>query len=199
MPVREHERPVVDLRAGGGVDNPPCPACGDPLFGWALLRSGEIPVRRCETCGLGVAGTAATREEALAALERIETDAALVPDRASLQAWIGQSGWAALEPGRRFLFTPEAVRRLDDRGTRSRPAVAAMWQTFINSFTFGHNVALGRLGRAQAAAAEEGWQRSLDAVISVLAAPLVMLVAAPLEWAAALAGRGGLLELEPRG
>jgi hypothetical protein len=198
MAVREHDPPVVDLRAASGVDNPPCPACGDPLFGWALVRPGQVPVRRCETCGLGVAGDAAGRDEALAALSRLERgEAATVPNRASLQSWIGQSGWSALESPRRFLFTPEAVRRLDRGATRSRPAVMAMWQTLLNAFTFGHNIALGRFGRAAATEAAKPWQRSLDLSISVLAAPLLILVAAPLELGAAAIGRGGLLELSP--
>lgn len=197
MAVREHQRPVVDLRAGGGAENPPCPACGDPLFGWALLRPADLAVRRCETCGLGVAGAAASREHALEALEALRADpAAPVPNRSSLQAWIGQSGWAALEPQRRFLFTPDAVRLLGG-AARTRAGVAAMWQTLLNSFTFGHNVALGRFGRASPTLAAEHWQRALDLSISLLAAPLVLLVAAPLELGATLAGRGGLLELRP--
>jgi hypothetical protein len=196
MAVREDQRPVVDLRTATGAENPPCPACGDPLFGWALLRPGEVPVRRCETCGLGLLGAAAEREEALAALARFRAERhGSAPNRASTQAWIGQSGWSALEQQRRFLLTPEAVWRLDGGPVRSRAAVAAMWQTLLNSFTFGHNVALGRLGRATATEAAKGWQRGLDLSISLLAAPLLIVIAAPLELGSALAGRGGSLEL----
>ena len=32
--------PVVPLEAGAGPDNPPCPACGEPLFGWIDARPG---------------------------------------------------------------------------------------------------------------------------------------------------------------
>src|SRR5947208_3478085 len=132
MAVREHQPRVVDLRSATGAENPPCPACGDPLFGWALLRPGEIPVRRCETCGLGLLGAAAEREEALAALARMRADGnGTAPNRASIQAWIGQSGWSALERERRLLLTPEAVRHLDGGPVRSRAAVTAMWQTLL--------------------------------------------------------------------
>ena len=49
------QTPVVPLEAGAGPDNPPCPACGEPLFGWIDLRAGLAgPVSRCESCGLGV-------------------------------------------------------------------------------------------------------------------------------------------------
>src|SRR5690349_19529689 len=102
MGVREQNPPVVDLRAAAGSENPPCPACGDPLFGWTLLRPGRTPVRRCETCGLGVVGGEADRAEALAALTGDRRGQTMrTPNRASLQASLGQSGWAALEPGRR--------------------------------------------------------------------------------------------------
>ena len=50
-------RPVVPLEAGASPENPPCPACGEPLFGWIDQRPGLAgPVSRCESCGLGVVG-----------------------------------------------------------------------------------------------------------------------------------------------
>src|SRR5436853_2830856 len=70
--TRAGERtPVVPLEAGAGPDNPPCPACGEPLFGW-LAEEDRLgaPVRRCESCGLGIVGESAGTEEALAALDR---------------------------------------------------------------------------------------------------------------------------------
>jgi hypothetical protein len=70
-----------------------------------------------------------------------------------------------------------------------------MWQTLLNAFTFGHNLARGALGGSAATRAEAPWQRALDVFISVVLALPVMLVAAPLELAAALAGRGGVLDL----
>ncbi len=70
-----------------------------------------------------------------------------------------------------------------------------MWQTLLNSFTFGHNVALGRLGRATATPAEKPWQRRLDLGISLLATPLALPAALIAELVAAAAGRGGRLTI----
>ena len=68
-----------------------------------------------------------------------------------------------------------------------------MWQTLLNSFTFGHNVALGRLGSATPTEAEEHWQRRLDLGISLLATPLALPIASLAELLAAAVGRGGRL------
>jgi hypothetical protein len=73
-----------------------------------------------------------------------------------------------------------------------------MWGTMLNSFTWGRNVALGAIGRAAPAPAAKRWQRAMDATISVLATPLVLVAALLAETAGALAGRGGLLELTLR-
>jgi hypothetical protein len=199
-------QPTVPLEAGIGPENPPCPACGEPLFGWVTV--GGAPVRRCESCGLGVVGEPGDEVEALGELERsrVRDRGGLryrIANRASLQAWIGGRGWAPIEAETRYLFTPESVRRLiaardqEIGRVRWRPAagVAAMWGTLLNSFTWGRNVALGALGRARSAPAGHPWQRGLDAFISVAAALPVLLVAALLETGAALAGRGGMLEL----
>jgi hypothetical protein len=182
--------PEVPLRAGIGPENPPCPVCGAPLFGWAVESATGAPVRRCEVCGLGVVGQPGDRDEVRAALER-ELSTGAVPNRAGLSAWLGESGWAAISPRRRYLFTPAAAARLGTRPSRPRAAPALMWQTILNSFTFGHDVALGRLGRADAVPAPRPWQRRLDAVVTILASPLVALVALALEGIATLAGRGG--------
>ena len=57
MDQAESPHAVVPLEAGAGPDNPPCPACGEPLFGWIAQKRGLAgPVRRCESCGLGVVG-----------------------------------------------------------------------------------------------------------------------------------------------
>jgi hypothetical protein len=188
------KRPSVPLEAGIGPDNPPCPACGEPLFGWAMVRPAGLPVRRCERCGLAVKGGPTERSEAAAAATAAAAGGES-PNRASLQAWIGGSGWSALEPERRFLFTPESLRLLGHAGARPRPAIAAMWQTLLNSFTFGHDVALGRLGRAIATPAREPWQRRLDLAISLLATPLALPIALLAELIAAAAGRGGRLKI----
>jgi hypothetical protein len=202
-------RPTVPLEAGIGPENPPCPACGEPLFGW--VTAGSEPVRRCEACGLGVIGEVGDAAEALRALERRRmagsaTPRYLIDNRSSVQASLGEKGWVAIEPGACYLFTPEAVRRLvSDRGQvvagvhwRPGPSVVRMWGTMLNSFTWGRNVALGAIGRAQPAPAAKRWQRAMDTTISILATPLVLVAALLSETAAGLVGRGGVLELTLR-
>jgi len=197
--------PVVPLEAGAGPENPPCPACGEPLFGWIDQRPGLIgPVSRCESCGLGVAGGPGGPEEALRALDRLSADgAATIANRGGFSAWIGGAGWAGLERDSRYLFTVEAVRRLVARrdqvvkSARWSPGagIATMWQTILNGFTFGRNVALGALGRSAAVPAEQPWQRRLDALITVIVAIPALVVAIPLELIAAAARRGGAISL----
>jgi len=204
--TRAGERtPVVPLEAGAGPDNPPCPACGEPLFGWLDARPGlHGPVRRCESCGLGVVGIADGSADALVALDRLtRDDATRILNRAGFAAWIGSAGWAGLEPESSYLFTPEAVRRLvanrDQVVTSTRwipgAGIASMWQTLLNGLTFGRNVALGALGRAAAVPARRPWQRRMDALISVLAAIPAILVAVPLELIAAVFRRGAVIKL----
>lgn len=197
--------PVVPLEAGAGPDNPPCPACGEPLFGWIDARPGLAgPVRRCESCGLGVVGEPVSDGEALRELNRLGTEGALrIANRDGFSAWFGGAGWAGLERGARCLFTVEAVRRLvagrDQvvRSARWAPGlgIATMWQTILNGFTFGRNVALGALGRSTAVPAAQPWQRRLDALIVVVVAIPALLVAAPLELIAAALRRGGAVSL----
>ena len=210
MPAEAARPPEVPLEAGIGPANPPCPACGEPLFGWATAPDGAA-VRRCEACGLGVVAGPGDEAEALRALDRlrIEADGQLgfrIANRAGLAAWIGGKGWAPIESERGYLFTPEAVRRLvaarDQElvrtDWRAGAGILAMWGTLLNSFTFGRNIALGAFGRAAPASAQRAWQRTLDVLISVLATPVVLLAAALLETGAGLAGRGGILELTLR-
>ena len=171
---RTKRTPVVPLEAGAGPDNPPCPACGEPLFGWIDRRPGLAgPVSRCESCGLGVVGADASTEEALHELDRCgDGSGRTIVNRAGFAAWIGGAGWAGLEPGARYLFTPESVRRLVANrdqivaSTRWSPAkgVATMWQTILNSATFGHNGSwsANRSGRPKAA-----WQRRIDWLVVV--------------------------------
>jgi hypothetical protein len=197
--------PVVPLEAGAGPENPPCPACGEPLFGWMDLPpclSGTV--RRCESCGLGVIGDPGSAREALRELDRLGAGSgAPIANGGGFSAWLGRAGWAGLERGGRYLFTVEAVRRLVARrdqvvvSARWAPiaAIATMWQTVLNSFTFGHNVALGALGRRVAAPAERPWQRWLDALIDVAVAIPALAIAVPLEAIAAVLGRGGALSL----
>ncbi|HTR73820.1 MAG TPA: hypothetical protein VMH33_01000 [Solirubrobacterales bacterium] len=197
--------PVVPLEAGAGPDNPPCPACGEPLFGWLAEQERlGASVRRCESCGLGVVGTSAGTEEATAALDALgDQDHARIVDRASFACSLGGAGWAGLEPGAHYLFTVEAARRLvanRDQVVRRRrwapgPSLALTWQTLINSVTFGHNVALAALGRGQAAPAEEGWQRFIDAVASIALAIPAAVFALAIELPAALFRRGAVVNL----
>lgn len=199
--MHEQQRtPVVPLEAGAGPENPPCPACGEPLFGWIDARPGlDGPVRRCESCGLAVVGWPEGPEAALAALDECRVgERYVLAGREGLSAWLGGAGWAGLQAGTRYAFTVEAARRLlalrDQvvRSPRWSPGrgVGLMWQTLLNGFTFGRNVALGALGRSAAVPAHAGWQRSLDALISVFAAIPALLVAVPLELVAAALRRG---------
>ena len=205
MGKAQQQTPVVPLEAGAGPDNPPCPACGEPLFGWIDARPGLAgPVSRCESCGLGVVGGPGSAEEALHELDRFRVDLTLtIANRGGFSAWIGGAGWAGLERGSRYLFTVEAVRRLVARrdqvvrSARWSPGVgvATMWQTILNGFTFGRNVALGALGRSAAVPAEQPWQRRLDGLITVVVAIPALLVAVPLELIAAALRRGGATTL----
>ncbi len=196
---------MVPLEAGAGPENPPCPACGEPLFGWIDMRPGLAgPVSRCESCGLGVVGAPASVEEALAGLDADrdgdrDGETIALANRAGFAAWIGGAGWAGLEPSSRFLYTEEAARRLvanrDQVVSSSRWApgwgVVTMWQTILNGFTFGRNIALAALGHGEAAPAEKPWQRRLDGVISVIAAIPAMIFAVPIELVSAVVFRRG--------
>jgi hypothetical protein len=205
VPEQRRRTPVVPLEAGAGPENPPCPACGEPLFGWIDSRPGlGGPVARCESCGLGVVGGGGDVAEALAALDRLGgADGVRITDRAGFAAWIGGAGWAGLEPDSRYLFTAEAVRRLvgnrDQVVTSARwsPgwAIATMWQTVLNGFTFGRNVALAALRHGTAAPAARPWQRRLDAMICVVVALPALLAAVPLELVAAATRRGSAISL----
>ena len=198
--------PVVPLEAGAGPDNPPCPACGEPLFGWIDSRPGLAgPVRRCESCGLGVTGDPGEIAEVLRELDRAgSAEQVRITNRGGFSAWMGGAGWAGLERGASYLFTVEAVRRLvanrDQvvKQTRWAPGagIAEMWQTILNGFTFGRNVALGALGRRAAVPAGQPWQRRLDALISVIVALPVLLFAVPLELIAAASRRPGAVTIK---
>ena len=69
-----------------------------------------------------------------------------------------------------------------------------MWQTLLNGLTFHPNFArevrAGRLRRRRRAA---GSRFAVDCVVTVLAAPLVLLASVPLELVSAMLGRGGEL------
>jgi hypothetical protein len=201
----ESPRHVVPLEAGAGPENPPCPACGEPLFGWIARKAGLAgPVRRCESCGLGVVGEPAGPEAALRELDALrEGETIRIDDRAGFACSLGGAGWAGLQPQASHLFTAESVRRLVARrdqvvsSRRWRPAasLAATWQTLLNSVTFGHNVARGALRGTPAMPAPEPWQRRIDALASLVLAIPALLVALPVELAGGLLGRGSVYEL----
>ena len=195
----------MPLEAGAGPDNPPCPACGEPLFGWIGRRPGLAgAVRRCESCGLGVVGDAEGVGEALAALDSLRRDEEIIiADRSAVSASLGGAGWAGLEPGARYLFTVESVRRLvanRDQVVAARRwlagrGIALMWQSLLNGLTFGRNVALGALRRGEAVPATRPWQRWLDAAITILAGLPTLFIAVPIELAAAATRRGSAVAL----
>jgi hypothetical protein len=203
MSQAESPHAVVPLEAGAGPENPPCPACGEPLFGWIGQKPGLAgPVRRCESCGLGVIGEPGDAEEALRELDARRDDGSIrIENRASFACSLGNAGWSGLHPQARHLFTLEAVRRLVARrdqvvkSRRWRPlaSLAATWQTLLNSVTFGHNVALGALRDAPTRPAAKPWQRRIDGLASIVLALPALLVALPLELAGGLSGRGSVI------
>ena len=199
----ESPQAVVPLEAGAGPENPPCPACGEPLFGWIAAKPGLAgPVRRCESCGLGVVGEAGGPEEALRALDALRDGTAIrIHNRAGFACSLGGAGWAGLQPQARHLFTLESIRRLvarrdqvvESRRWQPLPGLAATWQTLLNSVTFGHNAALGALRGMPAMPAPRAWQRRIDALASVVLAIPALLIAIPVELAGGLSGRGAVL------
>jgi len=197
--------PVVSLEAGAGPDNPPCPACGEPLFGWLATQPGLAgPVSRCESCGLGVVGVPGSPEEALRELGTLgDGSGPRIANRDSYACALGSAGWSGLVPGARYLFTVEAARRLaarrDQVVKKSRwvpgLSLAATWQTLLNSLTFGHNVAIGASGRGRATPAPRGWQRRIDYLISVVLAIPMLILAIPIEIAGGIFHRGAVVQL----
>ena len=198
--------PHVPLEAGAGPDNPPCPVCGEPLFPWVPLPLGTGMTHRCEACGLGALSRTGTTEDALADLDRSGSDGLEVvfENRDSLQAWLGGGAWSGLGTDRAYRFTPDSIRRLIANrdqvvaGMKWLPvaSIAGMWQSGVNLFTFGHNVATGALGRAIAVRAARPWQRGLDLFISVALAIPIAIIAVPLELLGALLRRGGTYRAE---
>jgi hypothetical protein len=191
---------VVPLEAGAGPDNPPCPACGEPLFGWIDQRPGLAgPVSRCESCGLGVVGEPGSAERALRELDRRGGgEGVRIANRAGFSAWIGGAGWAGLTEGTHYLFTVEAVRRLvanRDQVVKSArwspgTGIATMWQTLLNSATFGHNIVVGT-----STMAGQAWQRRIDwLVVAFLAIP-AFFISLPLEFTGAAFRRGSVLSI----
>lgn len=209
-------------------DLSPCPLCGEPLYPWVGLPARGIEasvgepltdaeaeriIVRCENCTVAVERG---REVDLA----VEWEAICrhgdhggreieLPDRASWQASIGVGGWAAIDlyPGH-LIHTQRSVRLLAERNgeeieTVGWPPVGAnqawMWQTLLNGLTFHPNFAREvRAGRLRAANARSKPRFIVDAVVTVLGAPLVALASFPLEAVAVLFNRGGRIVARAR-
>jgi hypothetical protein len=187
-----------------------CPACGEPLYGWLELDTpaGPALLERCENCRLGVAAGLAAEDvsrELLAEARRLP-DGRLeleVANRNSIAARLGERHWAALEPGRGLYPTPEALRLLTEkagleiarlRSPSRRRALLWMWQTIVNAFTFNPNFALkARKGELHPRGLVERLKYGTDLLVTLLATPLVVLVAIPMELIADRAGSGGVL------
>ena len=188
-----------------------CPACGQPLYGWLELDTpaGPALLERCENCRLGLAAGLHAEDVA----NELLSEARNLPDgqlelrianRDSWQARLGGINWAALEPGRGLYPTPTALELLGERTGLSLARVEFprwgtgqlwMWQTAVNAFTLNHNFAMRVRARElrPSGGLAARLKYALDAVVTVLATPLVLVVAIPLELIAALAGRGGVL------
>jgi hypothetical protein len=189
-----------------------CPLCGQPLYGWVALADERI-LDRCESCG--VAAERARPIDLAAEWEAVSGASAngigriAIPDRASLQAAIGGEGWAAIDryPGSLLLTKPSLEllahhngHRIESASWRSwGPNQPWMWQTLLNGLTFHPNFAREvRGGRLRAANARSRFAFAIDAVVTILGAPLVALLSFPMEAVAALARRGGELRAEAR-
>jgi hypothetical protein len=187
-----------------------CPACGQPLYGWLELKTpaGPALLERCENCRLGLAAGLTTDDvshELLAEARRLP-DGRLeleLANRDSTAARLGGQNWAALEPGRGLYPTPEALRLLAKRvglelvtlkSPRRRRALVWMWQTIVNAFTFNENFWLrARAGELHPSGTAERLKYGMDTLVTVLATPLVLLVAIPIELIAEARGSGGVL------
>jgi hypothetical protein len=209
------------LSEAAGPD-PVCPLCGGALYGWLTLpdpaaratvgrptEGAGAVLERCESCGAGVErGAGGIDLEAEAAGLQVSGSSELAaPNRASLQAAIGGEGWAAIDARpSHLLLTPKSLRLLCERTGRNAGRVRCrrfgrnqgwMWQTLINGLTFHPNFAREvRAGRLRPSSARGPLTFGVDCVVTVLAAPLVLLVSVPLELASALAARGGELVAE---
>jgi len=195
--------------------NRECPACGQPLYGWLELETpaGPALLERCENCRLGLAAglePADVSNELLADARNLPGGEleVRVANRDSVQARLGGPNWAGLEPARGLYPTPQALRLLFERTGLSGIELHSprwgrtqvwSWQTLINAFTFNHNFALrARAGSIHPSGVGERLKYALDAVVTVLATPLVLVVSVPMELLAALRGKGGVLVARAR-
>lgn len=147
--------PHVPLEAGASPANPPCPACGEPLFPWVGMPVATGIAHRCEACGLGVLshgekfdfekrpGEAepddrrprinfhfdpGSPSDALAELDadRQEDGSYVFDNRDSLTCWLTGGAWVGLGTDRRYRFTPKAVTDLIS--TRDQVVTNTRWR-----------------------------------------------------------------------
>lgn len=187
-----------------------CPACGQPLYGWLQLDTpaGPALLERCENCHLGLAtglgGEDVGRELLADARNLAGGELELrVANRDSWQARLGGLNWAGVEPARGLYPTPRSLELLAPKAGLSLVRLDSprwgtsqlwMWQTIVNAFTFTHNFAMRvRTGPLRPSGFAARVKYATDAVVTVLATPLVLLVSLPVELIAALAGKGGVL------
>jgi hypothetical protein len=204
---------VGDQNGAGDAAPGACPVCGEPVYGWTVVDppgadSAPTVLDRCENCGTvverGVTVDLDAEWRAALATAAPGGREMSVPNRGSLQAALGLDGWAALDlaPGRLLLnrrglelLAERAGQRLESvRTPPTRRSLAWMWQTLENGLTFHANFAREwRAGRLRPSTAISGPRFWIDAVVAIIAAPLVALVAVPLELVASAFGRGGEL------
>ncbi len=182
---------------------------GEPL---ADERAERIIVR-CENCTVAVERDRdidlAAEWEAICRPGDQGTRSIEIPDRSSFQASIGVGGWAAIDlyPGR-LIHTRRSVEVLAERNGQEIEAVgwppvganqAWMWQTLLNGLTFHPNFAREvRAGRLRPENARSKPRFAVDAIVTVLGAPLVALISLPLEAFGALINRGGRIVARAR-
>ncbi len=226
--AEQREPRDVALTNGRGAEPGRCPLCGQQLYGWVALppagaeasiglplddAAHERVIDRCENCGVAVERgrevDLADEWEAVCRPGEPGAREISLPNRKSLQAWIGEVGWAAIDryPGR-LLHTPASLQLLAEQNDYaldrthspiSRRAQAWMWQTLLNGLTFHPNFAREvRAGRLRPGSGRGRLRFGVDLVVTVLGAPLVLLASAPLEFGAALGRRGGELRATAR-
>jgi hypothetical protein len=180
---------------------------GRASVGLPVAEEEVTVVDRCEDCGAGLVRDAAPVDLAaeISALIDSERGVLATANRGSVQASLGGDGWAALAelPGR-LIHTKRSLQLLAAREGREitepgSPPVGRgqrwMWQTLVNGLTLQPNfLPRARSGRLRPAGARGRAAFAIDAVVTVLAAPLVALLSFPLELISALIGRGGVLE-----
>ena len=198
----------------GWIAMPPAPGgvgVGMPLG--AHPQSRRV-IDRCDHCGVALEhGRTIDLESEWTAIDRSNGSgdgAIVVPNRASVQAGLGVEGWAGIDRGPgSLLLTPRSLELLAERTGRAIESVrtpvsgraqAWMLQTMLNGLTFHPNFAREvRAGRLRARNSPRGrWAFAIDTVVTVLGAPLVLLLSAPSELVAALVRRGGELTATAR-